>query len=122
MLAPALRILRSVVLTEFGQRPRTLRYLGQAPPLAFPRLVILLSATSVLPLILSSPPAARCPILYALVGLSGNPNWTYSILASTDLVNWTKIGSATTGTNGLCQFEDVDAASFPGRFYRACSP
>ena len=62
------------------------------------------------------------PNSHALVGLSGNPNWTYSILASTDLVNWTKIGSATTGTNGLCQFEDVDAASFPVRFYRACSP
>jgi hypothetical protein len=59
---------------------------------------------------------------HAMVNMCGIPSWTYSILASTNLINWTKIGTAATDSNGLCQFEDVNAAGYPRRFYRGCYP
>jgi hypothetical protein len=51
--------------------------------------------------------------------LSGVGGRTYTIQASTDMLTWTNIGTATADANGVCQFEDVNAANFPQRFYRA---
>jgi hypothetical protein len=44
------------------------------------------------------------------------------IQASTNLANWTSIGSGTTDTNGRLVFQDTNAAGFPSRFYRAYWP
>jgi hypothetical protein len=44
------------------------------------------------------------------------------IQASTNLANWTSIGSGTTDTNGWLVFQDTNAAGFPSRFYRAYWP
>lgn len=58
----------------------------------------------------------------AIVGLAGVAGWTYTIQASTNLVTWTNLGTATAATNGLCQFQDTNAQSFPQRFYRVVYP
>ena len=47
--------------------------------------------------------------------IAGGP---YYIQASTDLKTWADIGPAQRELNGAFQFEDVDAASFPKRYYR----
>jgi hypothetical protein len=58
----------------------------------------------------------------AMLTLTGTSGMPYSIMASTDLRNWTKIGSATAGTNGAFHFVDPNAANFSQRFYRAVYP
>ena len=57
----------------------------------------------------------------ALVG-SGSPGVTYTIQATSDLVNWVDIGTALADETGAYSFEDVDAASFTIRFYRVALP
>ncbi|HAO77802.1 MAG TPA: hypothetical protein DCQ92_02280 [Verrucomicrobia subdivision 3 bacterium] len=52
---------------------------------------------------------------------TGEPNHTYRLQASTNLVNWLNI-STNTPVNGLLRFVDPDAASTDHRFYRAVSP
>jgi len=42
--------------------------------------------------------------------------------ASTDMVNWEKIGVAVANGDGTFTFEDPNAAKFPNRFYRVVSP
>jgi hypothetical protein len=59
---------------------------------------------------------------HAVINFAGIPNRTYSIHASTDLHNWSTIGSATAGANGQFSFEDVDAGNFSQRFYRTSYP
>ena len=44
---------------------------------------------------------------------------TYQILATTNLSNWTVIGTVTAGTNGSFQFTDTNAPNHRARFYRA---
>ena len=51
--------------------------------------------------------------------LSGAGGRTYTIQASTDMATWANIGTATADATGVCQFDDVNAAKFPRRFYRA---
>jgi hypothetical protein len=77
------------------------------------------------------PAAPARPVLTALgfgtngfltLKLSSTPNTGFGIQASTDMANWTNIGSGITGTNGLFFFQDTNAAGFPSRFYRAHWP
>ena len=75
------------------------------------------------------PPAA--PVLtaqgfgtnrYYQFKLSSTTNTGFEIQASTNLFNWTNIGSGTTDTNGFLFFQDTNAPGFPKRFYRAYWP
>ncbi len=52
---------------------------------------------------------------------TGEPNHTYRLQASTNLVDWLDI-STNTPVNGLLRFVDPDAVSIDHRFYRAVSP
>ena len=52
-------------------------------------------------------------------GMAGN---TYLIQASTNLLDWQVVGSSVADTNGVCEFEDLDSASFRGRYYRVIAP
>ncbi|MFL6530498.1 MAG: hypothetical protein ACJ8KX_08520 [Chthoniobacterales bacterium] len=51
--------------------------------------------------------------------LNAAPATVYTIEASTNLVNWSSLGSAQTGANGSVLFQDTNAAAFRSRFYRA---
>ncbi|EEF59428.1 MBG domain-containing protein [Pedosphaera parvula] len=55
---------------------------------------------------------------HAVTKFAGIPGRDYTVQASTNLINWLNIGSATAGTNGQFQFEDANAPSFPSRYYR----
>ena len=59
---------------------------------------------------------------HVVIHFAGIPNRTYSVQASTDLQNWSTIGSATAGPNGQFSFEDVNAGNFGQRFYRTAYP
>jgi hypothetical protein len=48
---------------------------------------------------------------------SGSPGESFDIQASTNLQTWVDLGDAIADTNGLVQFDDTNAASFPARFY-----
>jgi len=50
---------------------------------------------------------------------TGAPGVSYAIQATTDLVDWQNIGTATANTNGVLEFEDRDIPNFNIRFYRA---
>jgi hypothetical protein len=52
---------------------------------------------------------------------SGNPGSIYLFEASTNLVDWTKVGVRTNGT-GTVEFLDSNAAKFNRRFYRVSAP
>jgi hypothetical protein len=47
---------------------------------------------------------------------------SYSVYASTNLVNWSAIGAATQISPGLYQFTDANATNSPRRFYQLRSP
>jgi hypothetical protein len=47
---------------------------------------------------------------------------SYSVWASTNLVNWTWLGAATQTSPGQYQFLDQSATNFPHRFYRLSAP
>jgi hypothetical protein len=53
---------------------------------------------------------------------STQTNTGFGLLASPDLINWTNIGWGFTGTNGLLNFQDTNAANFTRRFYRVYWP
>ena len=57
-------------------------------------------------------------------GLSfgGVTNLSYRVWASTNLANWTLLGSATQPTPGVFQFTDIVSTNFARRFYRVSSP
>jgi hypothetical protein len=54
----------------------------------------------------------------ALIAGTGDANVIYTIQASSDLINWQSIGTATAGAHGAFEFEDSNIANFPSRFYR----
>ena len=66
------------------------------------------------------------PILLSIARTNGHiglrfsslSNLTYSIQASTNLVNWEMLGTATDSANGQYQFEDTNTSNFKRRFYR----
>ena len=49
---------------------------------------------------------------------AGSMGWLQIVEASTNLVDWEMIGVLADEGNGLFEFEDANAAKFPGRFYR----
>jgi hypothetical protein len=51
-------------------------------------------------------------------GVSGYANSVCAIHASSDLVNWTSLGSVTLSASGFATFIDTAAYSIPQRFYR----
>ena len=55
------------------------------------------------------------------LSLTGQTNLLYVIEASTNLVQWTKIGVRTNLT-GSVEFADRAATNYPQRFYRAVAP
>jgi len=54
--------------------------------------------------------------------LASTPNTAFGIRASSNLVNWTNVGSGFTDTNGMLFFQDTNAPAFSTRFYRAYWP
>jgi hypothetical protein len=53
---------------------------------------------------------------------SAEPGPVYILEASTNLVDWQKIGVAREQSYGTFSFEDANAARFPQRFYRVVAP
>ncbi len=53
--------------------------------------------------------------------LSGITGWTYTVDVSSDLVNWTPLGSFVS-TNSVTPVLDAAASNFSHRFYRAVAP
>jgi hypothetical protein len=53
--------------------------------------------------------------------LTSTPMFSFGIDASTDLVNWTNIGSGVTGADGVFIFQDTNAV-YSARMYRAHWP
>jgi len=47
---------------------------------------------------------------------------TYSVQASTNLVDWETISVEAVTEDGLLEFEDADAVKHPYRFYRVLEP
>jgi hypothetical protein len=60
--------------------------------------------------------ASTGQIMLTVRGLTGH---TYEIEATDDFTAWTPIGSVTLGESGSLDFADMNAESFPKRFYRA---
>jgi len=56
------------------------------------------------------------------LNFSGASNATYSVWAATNLVDWTKIGTATEPSPGWFEFIDSAATNWPHRFYRISAP
>jgi hypothetical protein len=52
-----------------------------------------------------------------LLETQGSPGESFDIEASIDLLNWLDLGTVLADTNGLMQFDDTNAPSFPSRFY-----
>jgi hypothetical protein len=57
-----------------------------------------------------------------VLGFTGLPNATYSVYASVNLTNWSRLGYASQPTPGQFLFEDATASDHPWRFYRIRSP
>jgi hypothetical protein len=51
-----------------------------------------------------------------------NNGLSYSVYASTNLIQWGSIGAATQSLFGLYQFTDTNATKYPRRFYQLRSP
>ena len=62
-------------------------------------------------------PGASARLCFA--GVAGN---TYTIQASTNLINWEVVGASMADSNGICGFEDLDSTRFPCRYYRVVAP
>jgi alpha-tubulin suppressor-like RCC1 family protein len=56
------------------------------------------------------------------LGLTGATNATYRVWASTNLLNWELLGSASSPAPGQFLFLDSTATNWPQRFYRATAP
>ena len=54
--------------------------------------------------------------------LTGKSNTAFGLLASTNLIDWLRLGSPASGSNGVWFFSDPNAGVFPQRFYRAVWP
>ncbi len=48
---------------------------------------------------------------------TGTPGYTYDVLASGDLLSWSKIGNVTADQTGSFQFTDLQTASSDARYY-----
>jgi hypothetical protein len=53
---------------------------------------------------------------------NGATQTAFSVLVSTNLSDWSVVGSATETSQGYYFFEDLQAANYPRRFYRICLP
>jgi len=55
------------------------------------------------------------------ISFAGVPNETYVVLAATNMAApvWVALSTNVAGTNGLWNYTDPDAASYPSRFYRS---
>jgi hypothetical protein len=58
-------------------------------------------------------------INHALITGTGDAGVVYTIQASSDLMNWQSLGTATADVNGVFNFQDSNIANFSSRFYRA---
>jgi hypothetical protein len=76
-------------------------------------------ANYVVPPTLSALQIRSAPAGQFALTASGVAGHTYQVLATTDLLAWTVIGTVTLGTDGLLDFTDTNAAAFAQRFYRA---
>jgi hypothetical protein len=56
------------------------------------------------------------------IQFAGPPGRACIVEASTDLVDWTKIGVAKELAPGEFEFEDANASGMPTRYYRAVIP
>jgi hypothetical protein len=56
------------------------------------------------------------------LNFSGSSNATYSVWASTNLMDWTWIGTASEGNPGQYLFMDTSGNNLPQRFYRIAAP
>lgn len=56
------------------------------------------------------------------LGFSGSADAAYSVWASTNLHDWTRLGPASEAGPGLYQFMDPATTHLPQRFYRATAP
>jgi hypothetical protein len=79
--------------------------------------------TAAVSLVPATPVLARAGITNKMftLKLSSSPMTGFRIEASTNLLNWTNIGSGYTGTNGVLIFQDTNT-NFPHRFYRSRWP
>jgi hypothetical protein len=64
----------------------------------------------------------RQPDGKARLQVSGLAGQAYIVEASTNLLDWERIGVAVDGGGGAFEFEDAEAARVPTRFYRIVSP
>ena len=82
--------------------------------------------------VIASPIITVAPITLATPGMGTNGDFQFTltagantgvgIQASTNLSDWTLIGTGVTDTNGSLFFDDTNTPNFPDRFYRALSP
>jgi len=79
-----------------------------------------LAITTVSPLTITS--IRLTSLMNALLTGTGSASLAYTIQASTNLINWTQIGTATAGTNGVFTFKDTQINNFKKRFYRVVLP
>jgi hypothetical protein len=56
------------------------------------------------------------------LNFSGQSNASYRVWASTNLLDWEVLGTATVTSNGWFNFLDSAASNWPWRFYRAGAP
>jgi alpha-tubulin suppressor-like RCC1 family protein len=56
------------------------------------------------------------------LNFSGDSNATYTVWASTNLLNWVNLGAAIESPPGQYQFMDTTATNWPQRFYRLSAP
>jgi hypothetical protein len=54
-----------------------------------------------------------------LLQAQGSPGQSFDIQASQDLINWLDLGSVQADTNGVMQFDDINASQYNARFYIA---
>ena len=72
-------------------------------------------------------PAGICPSLIfqpdgsIRVRFTGNVGITYTVEASSNLVDWKTVGTYTPDANGNCEFVEMGSAGLPCRFYRIVS-
>ena len=56
------------------------------------------------------------------LNFSGSTNATYSVWATTNLLNWVSLGTVTDSPPGQFQFIDLTVTNWPQRFYRLSAP
>jgi hypothetical protein len=56
------------------------------------------------------------------VKFAGDTYAPYSLWASTNLTDWSLLGTADPSSNGWFRFLDLQATNLPRRFYRAATP